>query len=416
MATLSEVSELIVDCEHKTAPTTKAGYPSIRTSNIGRGRLKLDGVYRVSEETYRKWTRRAVPREGDIILAREAPVGNAAIIPKGLRVCLGQRTVLIRPDRGRVDPDYLTYLLLTDEVQGRFHGLTAGATVPHLNVGDIREFELPTLPPLSVQVRVGRRVADIDDLIENNTRRIEILEEMAHAIYREWFVNFRFPGHEDVEMVESELGPVPEGWEVRSIGEELVTLGGGTPSTKKDEYWVAGDITWFTPSDLTAADRMFISQSSRTINDLGLQKSSAKLFPPYSVMMTSRATVGVVSINTTEACTNQGFITVIPNDRVSAYQIYFWIKQSLPEILNLASGATFKEINKTNFRSLFIPIPPLEVSGNFESLIGPIGQLTQNLQQQVSLLRETRDLLLPKLVSGEISVEDLDSTLEEAVA
>ena len=135
---LRDLCELIVDCEHKTAPTLEIGYPSIRTPNVGRGYFILDGVNNVSEEIYRLWTRRAAPVAGDLIMAREAPVGNVAIIPPGLQPCLGQRTLLIRPDRKKVDPAYLTYLLLGEEVQGTIHGLTNGVTVPHLNMEDVR--------------------------------------------------------------------------------------------------------------------------------------------------------------------------------------------------------------------------------------------------------------------------------------
>src|SRR5437870_2014835 len=145
---LKDVCELIVDCEHKTAPPQQTGYPSIRTPNIGRGRLLLEGVNRVSEETYKEWTKREVPQADDLILAREAPVGNVAIIPPNLKVCLGQRTVLLRANKHLVAPHYLVYLLLGDEIQGRIQAIANGATVGHLNVRDIRELELPELPCL----------------------------------------------------------------------------------------------------------------------------------------------------------------------------------------------------------------------------------------------------------------------------
>ena len=138
--------ELIVDCEHKTAPTQDIGYPSIRTPNIGKGRLILDGVNRVSDATYRAWTQREVPKPGDLILAREAPIGNVAIIPPGLEVCLGQRTVLIRANRTKLNPQYLTYLMLGDEIQGKILSISNGATVHHLNMKDIRELEMPPIP------------------------------------------------------------------------------------------------------------------------------------------------------------------------------------------------------------------------------------------------------------------------------
>ena len=226
---LSEVCELIVDCEHKTAPTQETGYPSIRTPNIGRGRFVLDGVNRVSEETYQLWTRRAVPKPGDLIMAREAPVGNVAMIPPGLEPCLGQRTLLIRPDRSKVEPSFLNYFLNGPHVQGLIHAKTNGATVAHLNMKDVRTMTFPELPPLPVQRRIAGILSAYDELMENSQRRIQILEAMARALYREWFVHFRFPGgraeavakadgHEKLPRVASPLGDIPKGWEVKALG------------------------------------------------------------------------------------------------------------------------------------------------------------------------------------------------------
>src|SRR5690606_19578403 len=130
--------EFIVDCLHATAPTQESGFPLIRTPNIGKGRLLLDGVYRVSDDTYTTWTQRAVPQPGDLILAREAPAGNVAVVKEGELVCLGQRTVHLRPDRTKVDPDFLCYLLLTPLYQGRLLAAETGATAKHVNMRDIR--------------------------------------------------------------------------------------------------------------------------------------------------------------------------------------------------------------------------------------------------------------------------------------
>ena len=127
---LREICDLIVDCEHKTAPTQDTGYPSIRTPNIGRGYLILDNANRVSEETYRLWTRRAIPKPGDLVMAREAPVGNVAIIPSGLNPCLGQRTLLIRCNKAKAEPSYVSYLLNGPQVQATIYGMTNGVTVP----------------------------------------------------------------------------------------------------------------------------------------------------------------------------------------------------------------------------------------------------------------------------------------------
>jgi type I restriction enzyme S subunit len=316
--------------------------------------------------------------------------------------------------KANVDPDFLYYALTPKRNELLSLGASTGVRTPILNKSAFSALEI-VLPPLPIQKKIASILSAYDDLIENNTRRIKILEEMAQMLYREWFVNFRFPNHENVKMFESELGLIPEGWEVKPIGEVIETTGGGTPSTKIPEYWENGDIFWYTPSDLTASKSMFISSGDKAITPLGLQKSSARMFPAYSVMMTSRATIGVAAINTKPACTNQGFITCIPNEFVSAYQIYFWVAENKDTIISFASGATFKEISKTVFRQLPILIADKTVRTQFVATIDPICKHIANLQFKNTNLRKTRDLLLPKLISGEIDVENLNiETLEIA--
>lgn len=158
--TLNCISELIVDCEHKTAPVQDEGYPSIRTPNIGRGHLILDNVRRVSEETYHLWTRRALPMPGDLILAREAPAGNVGVIPDGEKVCLGQRTVLIRPNKNEVNSQYLAFFLLHPIMQNRLLAHSTGATVQHVNMKDIRQLPVARFPSLVGQLTNVEKILD----------------------------------------------------------------------------------------------------------------------------------------------------------------------------------------------------------------------------------------------------------------
>lgn len=176
---LDSLCELIVDCEHKTAPTQESGIPSIRTPNIGKGRLLLDGVYRVSEETYEEWTRRAKPQGGDLILAREAPAGNVAVVPVGMKVCLGQRTVLIRPKKPILEPDYLAQLLLRQNSQRRLLAHSRGATVQHINMKDIRAFKITAVPSLEAQRGI---VARINELFELEDRLVSIYSGKLAAL------------------------------------------------------------------------------------------------------------------------------------------------------------------------------------------------------------------------------------------
>ena len=404
----------LFDGPHATPKPSEEGPVFLGIGNITEdGKLDLTDVRHIAEEDYATWTRRVTPQPGDIVFTYEATLNRYAIIPKGFRGCLGRRTALIRPNVAAVNPRFLFLYFFSEDWRNTIaKNILSGATVDRIPLTRFPSFPV-TLPERRVQDRVADILSAYDDLIENNTRRIKILEEMAQMIYREWFVNFRFPGHEKVRMVESELGPIPEGWEAMTIAEVVQILGGGTPSTTVPEYWESGDVSWYSPSDLTAAGTMFVSDSSKHITRLGLEKSSARLFPTNSVMMTSRATIGVVAINKGQACTNQGFITCVPGDRVSAYQLYFWLLENKPKIVSLATGATFKEINKATFRQLPILVAPQAIADALDKAISPMGGLIANLIHRNSILRTTRDLLLPKLISGEIPVEAADDTAAE---
>ncbi|MDP3929346.1 MAG: restriction endonuclease subunit S [Bacteroidota bacterium] len=188
---LDNLCELIVDCEHKTAPTQETGYPSIRTPNIGKGELILENVNRVSYETYLQWTRRAIPKAGDLILAREAPAGNIAVIPENIEVCLGQRTVLLRPQKDRLISKYLAYLILSKEVQEILLSHSTGATVQHINMKDIRAFKIYNLSNLKEQISVVQKLdalrAETQKLEAMYQKKISDLEELKKSILQKAF-------------------------------------------------------------------------------------------------------------------------------------------------------------------------------------------------------------------------------------
>jgi type I restriction enzyme S subunit len=244
---------------------------------------------------------------------------------------------------------------------------------------------------------------------------ISKLEETAQAIYKQWFVDFEFPfsDTEALEVTEKPKGyksaggkmvwcaelekGIPEGWSVPIIGDIVETIGGGTPSTDEDEYWVNGDIPWYSPTDVTRSNSMFSSLTERKITEKGLQKSSAKMFPPYSLLMTSRATVGKLTINTKEACTNQGFITLIPTEKISVYLLYDWIKTQLEEITSLATGSTFPEISKTDFRNLKFIYPNEDILNKYKKPILHVYKTVQFRNEENQKLEELKDLLLARM-------------------
>ncbi|WP_324171884.1 restriction endonuclease subunit S [Sulfurimonas sp.] len=189
--TLDSICDLIVDCEHKTAPIQETGYPSIRTPNIGQGILLLNKVNKVSEETYKEWTRRAMPQADDLILAREAPAGNIAVIPKNIKVCLGQRTVLIRPKKEKFISKYLAFLILSKDVQKKLLSHSKGATVEHINMKDIRAFKIYNLPTIDKQLRIIKKIESTQKQTKKlesiYTQKLGDLEELKKSILQKAF-------------------------------------------------------------------------------------------------------------------------------------------------------------------------------------------------------------------------------------
>jgi type I restriction enzyme S subunit len=359
---------------------------------------------------------------GDLLLAmtdltQNSPIlGSPLIVPNGGVYLHNQRLGKVSIiDGQKLDRDFAYFLFASDVIRSQLRGSATGSTVRHTAPERIYRTTV-ALPPVETQRKVASTLTSLDNLIVNNQRRIKLLEEMALRIYREWFVEFEYPGRGDDSMVGSAMGSIPRGWRASTVGESVPIVGGGTPSKTVSEYWEDGRIVWYTPTDLTTADAMYVSNSKSRITDAGLANSSARLFPPGSVMMTSRATIGVVSIATTQAATNQGFITCLASPELGTFHLYFWLLQQRELITSLATGATFKEINKATFRRIPFLLADPRVEREFENVVAPIGSLVQNLLEATRNLRMTRDFLLPRLISGEIDLTDLDIAVDEEAA
>jgi len=402
---LNDICELIIDCEHKTAPIQETGYPSIRTPNIGKGYLILDNVNRVSEETYQSWTKRAIPQADDLILAREAPVGNVAIIPENLKVCLGQRTVLIRPDKNKVNPQYLLYLLLGDEIQAKLHSFSNGATVHHLNMKDIRNLVLPELPNISIQHKIADILSAYEDLIENNTRQIKILEEMAALIYREWFVNFRFPGHEQVKMVDSQLGCIPEGWEVKLL-EEVSAINASTikkQSEIKEINYI--DISSVSTGKIDKIETIsFVEAPSRARR---IVKHGDII---WSTVRPNRKAYSCILNPEPNLIVSTGFAVITAINVPYTYLYYAVTTENFVSYLTKnATGSAYPAVNSEDFKKVKVLIASQDILTQFNTLVEDIFQQKKLAQLENDNLRKTRDLLLPKLISGEIDLETLNT-------
>lgn len=378
---------LIVDCEHKTAPLVDDSlFYSVRTSNISNGKIDYESCNRVSEETYQEWTKREIPSYGDLILAREAPVGEVGIVKPGYHVCLGQRTVLIRVNNPEVHNIYLLYYLVNPVNKNALVEMSGGSVVSHLNMKDIRSHFVKA-PHLAEQIAIASVLSSLDDKIDLLQRQNATLEKMAETLFRQWFVE---------EAIEE--------WEMGTLDDILTVKGGTTPSTSESKYW-NGTIHWTSPRDITNLNGIYLFDTERKITELGLSKISSGLLPKGTLLMSSRAPVGVLAFSEVPVAINQGYIAILDNKGYSKEFIYLWLKTNIEVVHSFSNGSTFMEISKSAFKTLEIQIPPKQLLADFQIVIKPLFEKIKSNQTQIRTLTTLRDTLLPKLMSGEVRVE-----------
>ena len=385
---LNDVCELIVDCPHSTAYDEGTGYPLVRTPNIGRGRIIYSGMHRVCEEVYNKRNARAIPQTNDLIFAREATAGNVALIQEGEKVCLGQRTVLIRPNANLVNPAFLTYHLLAPEQQYKLLSTANGATVAHVNMPTIRNLKL-SLPPLATQHRIATILSRYDSLIENYQKQIKLLEEAAQRLYKEWFVDLHFPGHENTKIVDG----VPEGWEKKPISQLGEYLNGFA----------------FKPSDWQKSGKPIIKikemgngVSNDTPRNNGERVPGKYLVKAGDLLFSWSATLMVIVWSGEEGWLNQHLFKVTPSKGIEREFLLQSISNTIEEFQNLTTGSTMKHIQRNKLDQVFVNVPNDEIMKRYSSIAEKKRTEILHLSSQIRLLSEARDRLLPKLMGGEI--------------
>ena len=395
---LKDITELIVDCPHSTAYDEGKGFPLVSTPNIGKGRLIYSGMHRVSEEVYNQRNARAVPQEDDLIFAREATAGNVALIQKNEKVCLGQRTVLIRPDKSKVNPAYLTYTLLAPKQQYNLLSTANGATVAHVNLPTIRNLKLD-IPNIETQQHIASILSRYASLIENYQKQIKLLEEAAQRLYKEWFVDLHFPGHENAKIVDG----VPEGWEKKRAIDFFDMSIGKTPPRAEKEWFSTSDkdVAWVSISDMK--DVMFVNTTGEKLTKEACEKFNVKIVPEGTVLLSFKLTVGRVSIADIPVCTNEAIAHFIGTRNSWREYTLLYLRNYHYDSLGNTSGIS-KAVNSTIIKNMPFLMPCDVILESFSKIVSPLFVKIRNTSSQIRFLTEARDRLLPKLMSGEIAV------------
>ena len=365
---------------------------------------------------------------GDLLFARRSLVAEGAgkccaVLNVDEPTTFESSIIRARPDPTRADYLYLYYFF--NSALGLYHldTIRRQVAVAGITGSDLTNLDIP-VPPLPEQRAIAHILGALDDKIELNRRMNETLEAMARALFKSWFVDFDpvratmagrdtgLPSHlADLfpdRLVDSELWKIPEGWEVRALGDVAEVVGGTTPSTKQAEYWKGGTHCWATPKDLSALTMPVLLDTERKITDVGLQRIGSGLLPPGTVLLSSRAPIGYLAIAEMPVAINQGFIAMLPRERVSNQFLLRWSEAFHDEIVNHANGSTFLEISKSNFRQIPVVTPNESIMRTYGALASSLHKRVVSNEHLSRALAALRDALLPKLISGEIRLRDGD--------
>ena len=308
--------------------------------------------------------------------------------------------VLVFRARKGIISRYLYYILSVDTFFEHMMAGANGTKMPRGNKKLILNYSFD-LPPLPTQHRIATILSRYDSLIENYQKQIKLLEEAAQRLYKEWFVDLHFPGHENTKIVDG----VPEGWEKNTINDVCTLItSGSTPSRNKNSYWEDGTIRWVKTKELLDS---WILDTEEYITQEGYNNSSTKLFPANTILMAIYAspTLGRLGILSGECCCNQAALGLIADEKVISWQWLFWKLYELRDEFNaIARGAGQQNISGIVVKNKEIVIPAKRVIDGFTSVVSTMFEQQKNLQSQIRLLTEARDRLLPKLMSGEIAV------------
>jgi len=406
---LGSVIEINPSSLSKQYPYTEIEYIDI--TSVGSGFFSGSANMPLSEAPSRA---KRLVKHGDTIISTVRPNLRSFLYIKNpnSNTVVSTGFAVLRPSN-KIHSRFLYYTVTNQKFTDYLSANVKGAAYPAVDMETFARAEI-WLPDMLTQHKIASILSAYDDLIENNLRRIKILEEMAKAIYDEWFVKFRFPGHEKVKMVESELGLIPEGWEITTIGNVVATIesgsrpkGGIDPEAKGIPSIGAENIIGLGRYDYSkekfVTPEFFDNMNRGHIHsgDVLLYKDGAQI---------GRKSMFKDGFPHIRCCINEHVFILRTNERCTQNYLFFWLDQPdlTQKIINLNANAAQPGINQSGVRSLPILLPPIEMLNNVEQIMEPMLQLLFNCAKKNNILRQTRDLLLPKLISGEIDVENLD--------
>lgn len=387
--TIRELCSVVVDCPHSTPKWTANGKIVIRNNNIKHGRIDFSSPSYTDDEHFAQRIKRAKPQPGDIIITREAPIGDVGMIPENTECCLGQRMVLLRANQSVCDNFYLLYSLQSLYVQHQISWSEGtGTTVSNLRIPHLEQIQIPYLP-LEQQAKISSVLRALEEKIENNRRLNDNLQQQVAALFESWFVNY-----------DPWDGVQPSEWENAPLGSFVEIKRGGSPRPIQDFLSDSG-LRWLKISDVTSLSSPFVLEIKEHIKEEGLRKTV--FLHAGELVLSNSATPGIPKILDVDTCIHDGWL-YFPKSELSKYYLYLFFKHIRKELVALGNGSVFTNL-KTDILKAF-PATKADESTlkEFDALVTPLFDAMLNADRENFKLAAMRDALLPKLMSGEIDV------------
>lgn len=395
---LGDICKSIADGDHQAPKKQESGVPFITISNIdSNNRIDFTNCLYVSKEYYDAINDKRKARKDDILYSVVGSFGVPVLIKENLKFAFQRHIAILRPDKDKIFPAFMYYCMVARDFYLQADSVAIGSAQRTITLGTLNNMQL-TLPALPIQKRIASILSAYDDLIENNQKQIKLLEEAAQRLYKEWFVDLHFPGHESVKIVDG----VPEGWKIKKIEELADTMSGGTPTRSHEEYYSSGEILWLKTKELNDG---FIFDTEEKITEAGLKNSSAKLFEKGCIILAMYgATIGRLGISSVTMCCNQACCVLKIKEIFLFEYVYLWLVNNREMLISRGRGSAQSNLSQELIKQIEVRIPSDGVLIKFSNVVDKLLKNKEILEKQISSLREARDRLLPKLMSGEIEV------------
>lgn len=386
----------IIDCEHKTAPyVRKSQFLVIRTSNVRNGQLVMQDMKFTTQAGYEEWTQRAIPQFGDVLFTREAPAGESCLVPEDKKICMGQRMVMLRPNKKKIDPVYLSFILASAKCKFDISRLSIGSTVSRINISDIKKLKV-AVPPISEQKKIAQLLSTWDKAITTTEQLLANSQQQKKALMQQLLTGNKRLRDDNGTRFSGE-------WRKVKLGTVADMNSGGTPKSSVDEYY-GGDIPWVSIADMTKRGK-WISSTEKYLTPLGLENSSARIYPINTILYAMYASIGECSIAQVPVSSSQAILGIRTKEALDYEFLYFFLSSLKKKIKLQGQQGTQSNLNAGMVKSFIVHLPSLEEQKKIATVLSNADNEIFALQEKRDSLKQEKKALMQQLLTGKRRVK-----------